>query len=178
MLVLSLLTRAVRRQLLREPALRKYPYPLFHLQPLSTSDGSSKYQVPENAVDVSYARSSGPGGQNVNKVATKVILRLALRDTAPWLPDDVSARLREQQRWRITKADELVLQCDEERTQRQNQKLAFERLQGLIDQAAFVPKEHVKRQDTDVPQNIKQRRLNDKKHRGAKKQTRSKKFDD
>lgn len=139
--------------------------------------GHARYEIPRHLVKVSHSRSSGAGGQNVNKVATKVTLRLALSDVDASLPDDVAARLREQQRHRVTKADELVLHCDEERTQNSNLRLAFARLQQLVDAASFVPKEHITRQDTEPPKRVKERRLKQKTLHAAKKQNRSRKFE-
>ena len=101
------------------------------------------HEVPRHLVAVTHSRSSGSGGQNVNKVATKVTLRLPLSEAASCLPADLVDRLREQQHWRVNKADELMVQCDEERTQGRNLKLAFARLQSMVDAASVVPKERV-----------------------------------
>ena len=64
---------------------------------------------------MNHSRSSGPGGQNVNKVNTKVELRFAI-DDAVWLPDDVRQRLREQRPQNITKDGEFVVVSQEHRT--------------------------------------------------------------
>ena len=125
---------------------------------------------------MTHSRSSGAGGQNVNEVATKVTLRLAMADAAEYLPEDVLARLREQQRSRLTKADELVLQCDEERTQGRNLKRAFARLQSLVDDAAVVPKERII--SLEPPERVKAARRQAKRHHAAKKQARRGGYDD
>ena len=142
------------------------------------SSAAAKFEIPRHLVSVTHSRSSGSGGQNVNKVSTKVTLRVAMADKAPFLPADVLSRLREQQQHRITKGDELVLHCDEERTQGRNLKLAFERLQSLVDTAAFEPAEFIRRQDTEVPEGIQRVRKKQKQQKSAKKATRRRKFDD
>ena len=148
------------------------------LRALSDSaKGAPRYEIPRHLVKISHSRASGSGGQNVNKVSTKVTLRLALSDVDAVLPDEVATRLRSQQKHRLTKNDELVLQCDEERTQGSNLRLAFARLQQFVDQACFVPKEHVTRQDTEPPARVKERRLKQKSMHSKKKQQRSVKFE-
>ena len=82
-------------------------------------------------------------------------LRVAMADAAPFLPSEIFSRLREQQQHRITKTDELVLHCDEERTQGRNLKLAFERLQALVDEAAYEPKEYTSRLETPPPSRMR-----------------------
>ena len=138
---------------------------------------AARHIIPRHLVNISHSRSSGAGGQNVNKVATKVTLRVAMADAAPFLPSEIFSRLREQQQHRITKTDELVLHCDEERTQGRNLKLAFERLQALVDQAAFEPKEYTSRLETPPPTFVKERRKQQKQQHAARKGARKKGFD-
>ena len=139
---------------------------------------ASRLEIPRHLVSTTFSRSSGSGGQNVNKVSTKVTLRLLLADAAPFLPTEVFARFREQQHHRISKNDELILQCDEERTQARNIKLAFERLQSFVDDAAYEPAEFLKRQDTALPARVKNARLQQKKQHSQKKSARRKGFGD
>ena len=77
-------------------------------------------------VQVSFARSAGKGGQNVNKVATKVELRVPL--AAAWLPAPLAARLREKQRGRVNREGELLVVSQRHRTQKDNLKGGLARL--------------------------------------------------
>ena len=134
------------------------------------SDAARRFELPPSIVDVSHSRSSGPGGQHVNKVSTKVTLRLALSRAEPFLPADVMARLREQQRARITRSEELVIHADDERSQARNLKHAFARLQALVDAAAVRPKERIV--SLAPPERVKQARLREKRRHAAKKRGR------
>ena len=87
--------------------------------------------IPLDRLQISYVRSSGSGGQNVNKVNTQVQLRFHVL-SASWLPYEVRERL--QQHNRINKAGELLVACQEHRTQTQNQQQALKKLQVLHSQ--------------------------------------------
>ena len=96
-------------------------------------------EIPDADLEVAFIRSSGPGGQNVNKVASAVQLRFALaRNTT--LRDDVKARLRQLAGQRVTDAGELLIVARESRSQEQNRRMAEERLLELIRRALVAPK--------------------------------------
>jgi ribosome-associated protein len=96
-------------------------------------------QYIRGASEISFSRSGGPGGQNVNKLNTKVTLRLRLSDIAG-LTDAELERAREILANRISSADEIVISSDEERSQRTNLERAFYRVEALITAAARLPK--------------------------------------
>jgi ribosome-associated protein len=110
-------------------------------------------------------RSSGAGGQHVNKTASKVELTYSLNDSVVF-EDDQKERLISNLKSRLTKDNVLILQCDESRSQHKNKALVIERFLELIRQALIVPK---KRKKTDIPKAVKQKRLEIKKQIAEKK---------
>ncbi len=117
--------------------------------------------VPESEFTITFARSGGKGGQNVNKTSTKVVIHWPIGKSAV-LSDAEKARVREKLANRINNEDELVIMSEEERSQPQNRALATARLQTLVTQALRVPK---KRRPTRPTKASKIRRLESKKLR-------------
>jgi ribosome-associated protein len=115
-----------------------------------------------------YVRSSGPGGQNVNKVNSQEQLAWDVEATSA-LPEDVRQRLVQTQRGRISKAGLLRIDCEEFRTRERNRDACLERLREIIRQAAIPPK---KRRKTRIPKRVIEGRLRDKQERSEVKQAR------
>jgi ribosome-associated protein len=112
-------------------------------------------------------RASGPGGQNVNKVATKVVLRFDPR--SPSLSAKVSERLQRLAAGRLDAEGRIAIHCDTSRSQSKNLSLARERLIELIQAALVVPK---KRRPTKPSKAAKRARLEGKRQTGEKKRQR------
>ena len=124
--------------------------------------------IDDSELEESFVRSSGPGGQNVNKVSSAVQLRFDAR-LSPGLPNDVAVRLMKLAGSRLTKDGVIVLVAQEHRDQSRNRVVARERLFDLIRQAAVKP---TVRRATKVPKSAKKKRLEGKKHRSAVKSMR------
>ena len=129
--------------------------------------------IDENDIEIGFVRSSGPGGQNVNKVATSAQLRFDARRMA--LPADAAARLERLAGQRLTKDGVIVIQAQRFRTQERNRADAIDRLVALLREAMVRP---VPRRPTKPTFGSKQRRLEGKKHRGDIKAKRGNRFDD
>lgn len=124
-------------------------------------------RVREAALVFTYVASPGPGGQNVNKRATKAQLRLALADLA--LPPAAEARLRALAGGTLTDAGDLLIASDEHRSQRRNRDACLERLADLVRRAMIAPK---RRKATKPTRGSVERRLSEKQRRGDTKRLR------
>jgi ribosome-associated protein len=117
--------------------------------------------IDENEITYDFVEASGPGGQNVNKVATAVQLRFDVRGS-PSLPPDVRERLERLAGNRLTQDGVLILQAQRFRSQERNRRDALERLVDLIRQAVPEPK---RRRRTKPTASSRRRRLEAKRHR-------------
>jgi ribosome-associated protein len=124
--------------------------------------------IDEREIHESFVRSSGPGGQNVNKLSTAVQLRFDVR-RSPSLPNDVAIRLIRLAGKRVTKDGVLVIIAQNYRTQERNRADAIERLVALVREATVRP---VKRIATKPTKAGRERRLEGKDRRSRIKQLR------
>jgi ribosome-associated protein len=129
---------------------------------------TAKIAIDEREIAESFVRASGPGGQNVNKLATAVQLRFDVR-RSPSLPAEVAARLERLAGSRLTREGVLVITAQRHRTQASNRRDALDRLIELIRRAAIPP---VPRRPTRPTAASRERRIEGKKRRGGIKQLR------
>jgi ribosome-associated protein len=129
---------------------------------------TAKISIDERDIAESFVRASGPGGQNVNKLATAVQLRFDVRHSRS-LPPDVAARLERLAGSRLTREGTLVITAQRHRTQARNRQDALDRLLDLIRRAAVPP---IKRRPTKPTAASRERRIEGKKRRGGLKKLR------
>lgn len=129
---------------------------------------NSTITIPDGELHFSFARSSGPGGQNVNKVSSKATLHFRAADS-PSLPPGVKERLLAAFKSRLTKEGELVISSQEHRDQPRNIEACLTRLKEMILSVASPPK---KRRATRPSRGSKVRRLKAKKERSQVKEGR------
>jgi ribosome-associated protein len=126
-------------------------------------------QIPDDELSVSFVRASGPGGQNVNKVATAAQLRFDLAHSSA-LTDSVKARLRRLSGRRLTAEGEILIIARNHRTQQHNRREAEARLADLIRRALVAPRP---RKATKPPRAASERRLERKARQQRTKRLRS-----
>ncbi len=129
---------------------------------------NSKISIPLREIKFKFSRSSGPGGQNVNKLNTKVQLRWNLEKSAQ-LPDDVRQRMIARYKRRMTGDGELVISSQRFRDQGQNVADCLNKLKEMVLSVATPPK---KRKPRSVSKAAKQRRLTNKRRRSETKRLR------
>lgn len=133
-----------------------------------TLEISDEIAIPMEEIVVTAMRSSGAGGQNVNKVATAIHLRFDISACSA-LPDNVRARLLELDDRRISAAGVITIKAQEHRTQARNREAALERLREIVKSALVERKSRVA---TKPSRKSIQKRLDDKRRRGDIKRTR------
>lgn len=128
--------------------------------------------VPDDAINFVYSSSGGPGGQNVNKRATKAELRLELRAVS--IPADARDRLARLLGRRLTDEGVIVISAEEHRSQPRNRAACLDRLRDLVVRALVRPKS---RRATRPSRGSVERRLREKQQRGAAKRRRRERED-
>jgi ribosome-associated protein len=137
-------------------------------------DVNDHIRIPEEEFTFTFVRSGGPGGQNVNKVASKAVLRWHVAGS-PSLPEAVRQRLTTLQRRRITTEGDLLVTSQRYRDQDRNREDCLEKLRAMVLEATHVPKARKKTKPTAGGH---RRRLADKRRRSVRKQERGRVGDD
>jgi ribosome-associated protein len=142
--------------------------PGYNLEAKAMLEVTDRIRIPFSELQWSFVRSGGPGGQNVNKVASKAVMRWhAVSSTS--LPDDIKRRFLNQQRHRLTKDGELLITSQRYRDQERNRQDCLDKLREMIHRAIFVPRP---RRPTKPSRASKESRLRTKKLRARAKMSR------
>lgn len=121
-------------------------------------------RIPDHEIDVSFARSGGPGGQSVNTAESKAVLRWNIGASGTFTePEKALIRANATN---TTESDEIVLHCSEQRNQLANKKLCIDRLHEIVNKAVFV---QAPRRETKPTRGSVERKLDGKRIQGAKK---------
>lgn len=129
--------------------------------------------IPAGELLITASRSSGPGGQHVNKTDTRIQVRWNVNDSAV-LSDNQRRLLRRNLSTRLTESGDLLIACDTNRSQRRNREEALQRMAALVREALIPPKP---RKKTKPSRAMKEKRLQEKKQRGQVKKGRGKPHD-
>lgn len=151
----------VNRPVVRSSEIRVGTVPMLNVTP--------RIRIPAQELKETFVHATGPGGQNVNKVATAVQLRFNIAHS-PSLPDAVRARLLRLAGKRVNSLGEIVIEARRHRTRERNRRDAVARLSALIREAALRPKTRIPTRPTAA---AKRRRLEEKKRRAGLKRLRS-----
>lgn len=129
----------------------------------------NKIRIPTDKLNISFTRSSGAGGQNVNKVNTKVELRFHLME-ATWIPQEVRQRIKQNQASKMNKDGFIILSSQEFRTQGQNRKDVLDKLQDIILKA--YPRPKIRRKRSGISKNAKLKNKENKRRKSDVKKNR------
>ena len=130
--------------------------------------------IPEHELTITASRSSGPGGQHVNKTSSRITVRWNVHKTAA-LTDEQKERVLQKLAAELTSEGDILVSSSASRSQHQNRELALQQLAKKIKEALYVPKKRVKRHLSHA---IKESRLQAKKHHAFLKKRRRESFDE
>ena len=133
---------------------------------------SPKDIIPEDEIEFQFSRSSGKGGQNVNKVETKVEIHWNINNSKAFSEEE-KEKIKEALTSRISQEGDLIIRSEEERSQLKNRKIVLEKLNEIIKEVLKPEEERI---PTKLSKAIKEKRLKEKKLISAKKKLRQKSF--